>query len=129
MPTTFMFLDALPLSNDSKVDRSRLPKPGGRRPELPNDYVAPVTALEQRMAQVWSEVLDIQPVGVTDSLFDLGGDSLRAARIVSALHPTCGERIRLTSLFEHPTIRALARALEHDQPVASPANPPHEYAT
>ena len=129
MPTTFMFLDALPLNNDLKVDRSRLPKPAGRRPELTNDYVPPVTALEQRMAQVWSEVLDIQPVGVTDSLFDLGGDSLRAARIVSALHPTCGERIRITNLFEHPTIRALARALEHDQPVASPANPPHEHAT
>ena len=63
----FMFLDALPLTKDQKVDRGRLPTPARARPELPNDYVAPATALEAQMAQAWSEVLEIDLVGVTDS--------------------------------------------------------------
>ncbi len=121
IPTRFMFLDALPLTKDQKVDRGRLPTPARARPELPNDYLAPATALEAQMAQAWSEVLEIDLVGVTDHLFDLGGDSLHAARIVSRLAPSCGDRIRITSLFEHPTIRALARAVERGQPSAIPA--------
>ena len=86
------------------------------------------------MAQAWSEVLEIDPVGVTDSLFALGGDSLHAARIIRRLVPTCGDRIRMTSLFEHPTIRALARTLEDDQktthsaPPVAPSSPDHRIA-
>ncbi len=117
VPASFMFLDALPLTNDRKIDRKRLPPPARSRPELPNDYVAPTTVLERQMAQAWSEVLEIEPVGVTDSLFALGGDSLRAARIVSRLSPICGDRIRITSLFEHTTIQALARELDRHQPI------------
>jgi len=124
MPATFMFLDTLPLTRDLKVDRSALPEPTRRRPELPNEFLAPATALEQQMSEVWSEVLEVEPVGVTDSLFALGGDSLRAARIVARLQPICGDRIRITSLFEHPTIRALARAMEDGQPNARPASSP-----
>ena len=87
IPTRFMFLDALPLTKDLKIDRQQLPTPARARPELPNDCVAPATALEAHMAQVWSEVLEIDQVGVTDNLFALGGDSLHAARIVSRLTP------------------------------------------
>lgn len=124
MPATFMFLDALPLTRDLKVDRSALPEPTRQRPEMPNEYLAPATVLEQQMTEVWSEVLEVEPVGVTDSLFALGGDSLRAARIVARLQPICGDRVRITSLFEHPTIRALARAMEDGQPKAVPASRP-----
>jgi amino acid adenylation domain-containing protein len=124
LPATFMFLDGVPLTADLKVDRRRLPDPGRQRPELPNDYEAPTTGLEEQIARVWSEVLEIDSVGATDSLFALGGDSLRAARIVSRLHPAFGDRIRVTSLFEHPTIRALARALDQNQPGTRPAASP-----
>ena len=82
---------------------------------------APATVLERQMAEAWSEVLEIDPVGVTDSLFDLGGDSLHAARIVSRLTPICGDVLRITSLFEHPTIRALAGELAHDRTMSQPA--------
>ena len=133
IPTRFMFLEALPLTKDQKVDRGRLPMPARARPELPNDRVAPATALEAQMAQAWSDVLEIDSVGVTDNLFALGGDSLHAARIVSRLTPTCGDRIRITSLFEHPTIRALAREVEHGpspapQAPAVAASPDHSIA-
>jgi aryl carrier-like protein len=108
-----MFLEALPLTKDLKVDRGRLPVPPGGRPELLNEYVAPTSAPEQQMARIWSEVLEIEPVGVTDSLFALGGDSLRAMRIVNRLRPIYGDRIHVTSLFGHVTIRELVRALHH----------------
>lgn len=114
MPAAFMFLDALPLTRDLKVDRGNLPVPRGERPEMSNDYVAPETRLEEQLAQVWSEVLDIDAVGVTDSLFLLGGDSLRAAKIVNRLQATWGDRVRVTTLFEFPTVRSLARALDQE---------------
>jgi amino acid adenylation domain-containing protein len=111
IPSTFMFLDQLPLSKDLKVDRGRLPRPGRQRPVLAIEYVAPQSAEEQLLAQVWSDVLEIDQVGVNDSLLALGGDSLRATQIVNRLRSMYGDRIGIASLFEHPTIRTLSRAL------------------
>lgn len=110
-PSAFILMDQFPLTKDLKVDRRRLPKPGRERPRLSNEYEPPRTAQEEQIAQVWSEVLEIDRVGVTDSLLALGGDSLRAARIVGRLRPTYGDRIRITTVFEHPTVRTLTRAL------------------
>ena len=125
VPTMFMFLDALPLTKDLKIDRGRLPGPARQRPLLSNEYAAPRTAAEQRMARVWSEVLEIDAVGITDSFFDLGGDSLRAIRVANRLGETYGDRIRSTSLFEHTSIRALAAALEGGQPAETPRATTH----
>ncbi|MBI1995560.1 MAG: non-ribosomal peptide synthetase [Deltaproteobacteria bacterium] len=111
VPTAFVFLDALPLTKDLKVDYQSLPQPGQQRPSLPNDYVAPQTVLEQRVARIWSEVLEIDPVGVTDSFFDLGGDSLRAARIVSRVVKQFQLQIPLKFLFQSPTIAAMAAVI------------------
>ena len=108
IPTAFVFLDALPLTKDLKVDYRSLPQPGRQRPPLLKDYVAPQTQLEEQMARIWSEVLDIDPVGVNDSLFDLGGDSLHAARIVSRVLEQFEARLPLKSLFQSPTIAAMA---------------------
>ena len=92
VPSAFQFLEALPLTKDLKVDRGRLPVPPRGRPELLNEYVAPIGVPEQQMARIWSEVLEIEPIGVTNSLFDLGGNSLRALLIVNRLHPLYGDR-------------------------------------
>jgi len=108
---TIVFVDVLPLTNDLKVDRQRLPQPARERPSLANDYVAPRTETERQLAGVWSDVLEIDRIGVTDSYFDLGGDSLRAARIVARLADAYGSGVRIASLFEHSTIAALAGAL------------------
>lgn len=116
VPMTFVFLDALPLTKDLKVDPRLLPAPGRERPSLPNDYVAPRTALEHQMAAVWSEVLEIEQVGVTDSFFDLGGDSLRAAQVVSRLRDRHGVSIQVSNLFEHMSVRALAKSLNDPRP-------------
>jgi acyl transferase domain-containing protein/non-ribosomal peptide synthetase component F/acyl carrier protein len=112
VPSAFVFLAALPLTKDRKIDYRRLPRPGRQRPPLPNDFIAPQTTIEQQMARLWSEVLEIDEIGVLDSFFDLGGDSIRAARLASGLKHRRGLVLRVTDLFEHRTIRDLARFLD-----------------
>ena len=120
LPMRFVFLEALPLSRDRKVDRTQLPRPGRERPELRNAYAAPATDLERQLAAVWCEVLELDSVGATDAFLDLGGDSLSAARVAGRLAEVLGARIRTATLFEHPTIRALAQALAPAQYAAVP---------
>jgi amino acid adenylation domain-containing protein len=111
VPTAFVFLDRLPLTKDLKIDHRQLPPPGRQRPPLASEYVAPQSPLEHQLALIWSEVLEIDQVGVTDSLFDLGGDSLHATRIVSRINSRHGLTVSITSLFELRTIRALTESL------------------
>ncbi len=108
VPSAFVFVNALPLTNDLKIDYQRLPLPGRQRPPLSNDPVAPQTTIEKQIASLWSEILEIDDVGVLDSFFDLGGDSLRAARFVTRFREQNGKEMAVASLFEHRTIRALA---------------------
>jgi len=122
VPTSFVFLHALPLTMDLKVDYQRLPKPGGKRPHLDNDYVAPQTLLERSIERIWSEVFNVDSIGVTDSFFDLGGDSLHAMQVVSRLREKQDLTVELASLFEHSTIRKLADLLEGGQSVKSAAS-------
>ena len=111
MPSAFVYLDALPLSADGKVDRRRLPVPTRSRPALSVDYLAPKTALEKRIAQIWAEVLDLDEVGVNDSFLELGGESLRANQILGQLRDAIDPGLNIVSIFEHPTVRTLAMHL------------------
>ena len=111
MPSAFVYLDALPVSADGKLDRRWLPAPTRSRPALSVDYLAPKTALEKHIAQVWGEVLEIDQVGVNDSLLELGGDSLRANQILGRLRAAIDPALGIASMFEYPTVRALARYL------------------
>jgi acyl carrier protein len=74
-------------------------------------YVAPGTPLEQRIATVWAEVLDVDRVGVDDNFFDLGGDSLLATRVAARLRDAFDVEIPLRSFFDAPTIAELAPCL------------------
>jgi hypothetical protein len=79
------------------------------RPALQTPYVAPSTADEVTVCDVWSEVLGLERVGVNDNFFELGGTSLLGLQIVHRLRRTCGVSLPLTSTYEGPTVRALAR--------------------
>lgn len=123
VPAVFLFLDALPLTTNGKVDRRALPSPDKSRPELKGQYVAPRTETEKTLAQIWSDVLEIDQVGVEDNLFELGGDSIRSITILSRAQQA-GLRYSLHQLFQHPTVAQLASC-----PVAAEAaitNPPTE---
>ncbi|MCY1021700.1 non-ribosomal peptide synthetase [Pyxidicoccus sp. MSG2] len=111
VPSTFMVLGALPLTENGKLDRRALPRPTKGGAAAPG--AAPSTRFEQLLADVWSEALG-HGVSVDENFFDAGGDSLRAIRVVSKLRETWGDKVQLTDLFTYPTIRALAAYLGTD---------------
>jgi len=118
VPSAFVVLDTLPLSPMGKVDRKALPRPGGARPDLLRPYAAPRSALERLLCGLWVETLEIEPVGIHDRFFELGGTSLQAVRFVARLSDQLAERIPIVSFFEAPTIAEIARVLARDFPEA-----------
>ncbi|MEV4112477.1 amino acid adenylation domain-containing protein [Nonomuraea sp. NPDC049695] len=113
VPDLVVFLDELPLSTSGKVDRSRLPDPPLTRPDLDRPYVAPETATERRLAEVWAEVLGLTRIGTQDNFFDLGGNSIRLLAVLAALRERGHDGgLKLVDLFRHPTVAALAARLD-----------------
>ncbi|MCF5572459.1 amino acid adenylation domain-containing protein [Pseudomonas syringae] len=110
VPAAYVGLDALPLTQNGKVDRKALPAPDVDA--LSNaTYQPPSTPLEERLAEQWAHVLEIGNIGRHDSFFELGGHSLSAIRLVSLLQKA-GLPLTLAELFQHPSIAALAGLLD-----------------
>jgi len=120
VPTTFVALEALPLSPNGKLDRRALPAPDTGRAAASAPFVAPQTAAEQTVAAIWQAALGAPRVGLHDNFFDLGGHSLLLARVHAELRRQLGTSLTLIDLFKHPTVSALARALTVPQPAATP---------
>jgi acyl carrier protein len=112
VPSTFVLLEKLPLNSNGKVDRRALPEPGGDRPDLGPAFVAPATPLEKSLAEIWSELLQLQGIGVHDNFFDLGGHSLLATQLVSRIRGRFGVDFPLRDVFRAPTIAELADAIQ-----------------
>jgi amino acid adenylation domain-containing protein len=112
VPSAFVLLEAIPLTPHGKVDRRALPAPDGTRHELNKPFVAPRTPTEKLLAEIWAQVLGVEPIGVHDNFFDLGGHSLLATQIMFRLRDTFQAEISLRTLFEKPTIAELALAVE-----------------
>jgi amino acid adenylation domain-containing protein len=115
IPSVFIMLEQLPLTPNGKVDRRALPAQDQTRLEVAQDFIAPSSPTEIILAAIWAEVLGVERVGVHDSFFELGGDSLLAIQVVSKAREH-ELMISIHQLFLHPTIAALAR--ERRQPEA-----------
>ena len=111
-PAAYVALDALPLTENGKLDRQALPAPEGTSSELERGYLAPRTLVEQRLAEIWSQVLGVDQVGVHSDFFDLGGHSLLATQVMSRARSAFQVELPLRVLFEHPTISELGRKVE-----------------
>lgn len=111
VPSAFVKLDALPLSANGKVNRLALPDPDNTRPELAADYVAPRTASEKLLSEIWSEVLRIERVGSHDNFFELGGNSLLATLVCSRVRNALKIEVPPRLLFESPTVALMAEAI------------------
>jgi len=110
VPAVFVRLDALPLSPNGKVDRRKLPAPSGDRPRPAQGFVAPRTEVEATFAQIWSEVLRLDSIGVRDNFFALGGDSMRIIQVqAKARERTLA--VSIEQLMRYQTIEDLARQL------------------
>ena len=103
----------LPRTTSGKVDRNQLPPPENPLVRTASTRVAPQTELERQIVGVWQEILDMEPVSVTDDFFlDLGGHSLVAARMVTRLRQRISRTVTVRDAYECPTVRALAERLE-----------------
>ncbi|MGH4018676.1 MAG: non-ribosomal peptide synthase/polyketide synthase, partial [Pseudonocardiaceae bacterium] len=109
VPSTVVVLDALPRTPSGKLDRKALPAPDvdATRP----GYVAPRTEVERVVARIWAEVLGVERVGVEDSFFELGGDSISSIQVISRLRAALEVDVSPRAVFTHPTVAELAAAI------------------
>ncbi|MCP5054886.1 MAG: amino acid adenylation domain-containing protein, partial [bacterium] len=107
IPDHFVPLEKIPLTARGKIDREILPQPESN---VSGDYIAPTKRQEDKLAEIWSEVLGIDKntIGVENNFFDLGGQSLRATLMAAKIHKTFNIKIPITEIFKTPTIRGLA---------------------
>ena len=112
VPSAFVFMEALPLTPNGKVDRKALPAPDEARPDSAQAYVAPRTSTEELVAGIWTEVLDLERVGIYDNFFELGGHSLSATQVVSRVRQIFQVEMPLRVIFENATVAGLAQNLE-----------------
>ncbi|HEY0607136.1 MAG TPA: amino acid adenylation domain-containing protein [Herpetosiphonaceae bacterium] len=111
VPSAFVLLDALPLTPNDKVDRQALPAPDNTQ-EREKTFVAPRTATEATLVELWSDVLGTTNIGVHDNFFALGGHSLLATQLVSRMREAFEIELPLREIFATPTIAQLAVRIE-----------------
>ncbi|HEY3581865.1 MAG TPA: amino acid adenylation domain-containing protein [Pyrinomonadaceae bacterium] len=111
IPSAFVLLDEMPLTPNGKIDRRALPAPEELRPEIEQHYVAPRNDIEVALVELWQEVLGVNPIGIRDNFFDLGGHSLKATRLLARVRQVFRTQLPLSVVFEATTVEALARAL------------------
>ena len=111
VPVRFIPLAAMPLNANGKLDRKALPAPGEERGDLAKPYVEPRDAAERALAAIWTKVLGVSRVGLDDSFFELGGDSIRSIQVVGEAR-AIGLGFSVAQLLEHPSVRELAPRIE-----------------
>jgi acyl-coenzyme A synthetase/AMP-(fatty) acid ligase len=115
VPAAYVLLDALPLTANGKLDRQALPQPEGEA-FVTREYEAPIGEVEQTLAQIWAEVLQLERVGRHDNFFELGGHSLLAVSVIERMRATRLDT-DVRSLFMEPTLAAFSRTTKTQREV------------
>jgi acyl carrier protein len=118
VPRAFTVLEALPLNANGKVDRKALPEPDFASEKA---YEVPQGRVAETVAAVWSEVLQVEQVGLQDNFFDLGGHSLLLIRAHRLLEDRLHAAIPVVNLFKYPTVESLAQWIAHAPAGAVPS--------
>ena len=110
VPAAFVRMDAWPMTRSGKIDRSALPAPQGEA-FATREYIAPGTPIEIALAEIWSELLGADKIGLRDNFFELGGYSILGLRLMAAIREVFGIELSLRELFENPTIEDLLEVI------------------
>ena len=111
IPSAFVKLEFLPLTPNGKIDKKALPEPDSIRRELEN-FVAPRNPTEELLANIWSQLLKVEKIGIHDNFFSVGGNSLLATQVISKLRIAFETEIPLKYLFDFPTIGEISKAID-----------------
>jgi aspartate racemase len=114
VPSAFVFLDSLPVTQNGKIDRNALLATRPTLPKKEEAFTAARDELELQLAQVWERILRTRPIGLKDNFFDLGGHSLLAVRLISQVEKVTGRRLSLATLFQAPTIEEQAKLVRSE---------------
>lgn len=108
VPDTFIMLDALPLTPNGKIDRNSLPTPEKRQRQVEEEFVAPESDVEQTIASVLQEMLNLEKIGTKDNFFNMGANSLLIVQANNRLSQRLERKVSLVSMYRYPTIASLA---------------------
>jgi len=128
IPARFTVLDRLPEGANGKVDRKALPAPSAVSLTPDEGHIPPRDGLERRLAELWEDLLQVRPIGVTDDFFDLGGDSLIAAALTTGLEELTPKRLPPATLIDYSTIAKLAAIIRADHAPSSEVLVPFQTA-
>ncbi len=126
IPNAFIELKAWPLTYNGKIDRNALPDPD-RESLHTQPFVPPRNPLEKNIAKIWSELLNIERIGIYDNFFELGGHSLLATLAITRMQNTFNVKIPLSAIFKEPTVANFAQAIllaQQTQPLLKNAEKP-----
>ncbi|NBD32275.1 MAG: amino acid adenylation domain-containing protein [Cyanobacteria bacterium] len=119
VPSTFVFLETMPLTPNGKVNRQALPTPVFQQQQSAESLIKPRNKLEIKLTQIWQAVLGIESISINDNFFDLGGHSLLAVKLFGLIEQEFGKKVPLTTIFEAPTIEQLAKILQPSEELKS----------
>jgi aryl carrier-like protein len=110
VPRYFVEIDEIPLTANGKVDRRALPEPGVEGRAAREGYEPPGNEIEEKMVEIWQDVLGIPRPGINDNFFEIGGDSIKAIQVTARLR-TNGLELKISDLFLHPTVKESAKCV------------------
>jgi len=109
IPSFFVAIDSIPLTSNGKVNRNKLPQP---QFTVSENIIPANTIIEKQIADIWTQLLSLEEIGIDDNFFDLGGNSLDLIRVNRQIKESLGRDIPVTMMFKHSTIRSLAAYME-----------------
>jgi amino acid adenylation domain-containing protein len=107
VPSFFVFLDHIPLTPNGKIDRKALPQPYGKI-DSGEEYIAPVSESEKKLVKIWENILALKKIGIKDDFFNIGGDSIKAIRVLSQINTEFQSNFKIIDIFENSTIERFA---------------------